>query len=65
MKFQKKHTLKEIASIINCNFIGPEDFPVLGMNEIHVVEKGDIVLSSLKSGTKTFFTPLLITFFAA
>lgn len=43
MKFQKKHTLKEIATIINCNFIGPEDFPVLGMNEIHVVEKGDIV----------------------
>ena len=43
MKFPKKHTLKEIASIINCNFIGPEDFPVLGMNEIHVVEPGDIV----------------------
>lgn len=43
MKFPKPHTLKQIAKIINCNFVGPDDFPVLGMNEIHVVEFGDIV----------------------
>lgn len=43
MKFDKKFTLKEIAEIINCNFIGPADFPILGMNEIHVVKEGDIV----------------------
>ena len=43
MKFPKPHTLKQIAEIINCNFIGNDDFPVLGMNEIHVVEPGDIV----------------------
>ncbi len=43
MKFPKIHTLKEIASIINSEFIGDENFPVLGMNEIHVVESGDIV----------------------
>lgn len=43
MKFPKEYTLKEIAQIINCEFIGVDDFPVLGMNEIHVVEAGDIV----------------------
>jgi len=43
MKFQKEQTLKEIAKIINAKFIGADDFPVLGMNEIHVVESGDIV----------------------
>jgi UDP-3-O-[3-hydroxymyristoyl] glucosamine N-acyltransferase len=43
MKFSRAYTLKEIASIIKAEFIGPEDFQVLGMNEIHVVEPGDIV----------------------
>lgn len=43
MKFPKTYSLKEIAQIINCQYIGDEDFPVLGMNEIHVVESGDIV----------------------
>ncbi len=43
MKFSKPHTLKEIASIIKCDYVGEETFPVLGMNEIHVVEPGDIV----------------------
>ncbi|MCK8481891.1 UDP-3-O-(3-hydroxymyristoyl)glucosamine N-acyltransferase [Psychroserpens algicola] len=43
MKFPKPHTLKEIANLISTEFVGAEDFPVLGMNEIHVVEPGDIV----------------------
>jgi UDP-3-O-[3-hydroxymyristoyl] glucosamine N-acyltransferase len=43
MKFSKKQTLKEIATIINCNYIGDANFEVLGMNEIHVVAAGDIV----------------------
>ncbi|WP_411767488.1 UDP-3-O-(3-hydroxymyristoyl)glucosamine N-acyltransferase [Winogradskyella sp. A3E31] len=43
MKFPKPHTLKSIAKLINCEFVGDSDFPVLGMNEIHVVEPGDIV----------------------
>jgi UDP-3-O-[3-hydroxymyristoyl] glucosamine N-acyltransferase len=43
MKFQQKQFLKDIATIINCQFIGNDDFEVLGMNEIHVVEAGDIV----------------------
>ena len=43
MKFSKTHTLKEIAEIIDCQYIGSDDFPVFGMNEIHVVTSGDIV----------------------
>ncbi|HTO35406.1 MAG TPA: UDP-3-O-(3-hydroxymyristoyl)glucosamine N-acyltransferase [Flavobacterium sp.] len=43
MKFNRTHSLKEISEIISCKFVGDENFPVLGMNEIHVVEEGDIV----------------------
>ena len=43
MKFPKTYTLKEIAKITNTEFIGDENFPVKGINEIHVVEKGDVV----------------------
>ncbi|WDF62003.1 UDP-3-O-(3-hydroxymyristoyl)glucosamine N-acyltransferase [Flavobacterium sp. KACC 22758] len=43
MKFPKSHSLQEIANLLNCKFIGDKDFQVLGMNEIHVVEPGDIV----------------------
>ncbi|NQX86810.1 MAG: UDP-3-O-(3-hydroxymyristoyl)glucosamine N-acyltransferase [Flavobacteriaceae bacterium] len=43
MKFPQPHTLKQIAEIIGCSYVGADDFPVLGMNEIHVVNPGDIV----------------------
>jgi UDP-3-O-[3-hydroxymyristoyl] glucosamine N-acyltransferase len=43
MKFPKVYPLKEIAAIIDCDYVGDDNFPVHGMNEIHVVEKGDIV----------------------
>ena len=43
MKFSRIHTLKEIATIIGCQFVGSDDFEVHGMNEIHVVAPGDIV----------------------
>jgi UDP-3-O-[3-hydroxymyristoyl] glucosamine N-acyltransferase len=43
MKFPKIHSLKDIAALIECEFVGDADFPVSGMNEIHVVEPGDIV----------------------
>ncbi|MEY8779715.1 UDP-3-O-(3-hydroxymyristoyl)glucosamine N-acyltransferase [Allomuricauda sp. XS_ASV26] len=43
MKFPKTYTLKEISELIDADFVGNKDFPVLGMNEIHVVEEGDIV----------------------
>jgi UDP-3-O-[3-hydroxymyristoyl] glucosamine N-acyltransferase len=43
VKFPRKHILKEIAELINADYVGVDDFPILGMNEIHVVESGDIV----------------------
>jgi UDP-3-O-[3-hydroxymyristoyl] glucosamine N-acyltransferase len=43
MKFLKAQSLQEIATIIQAKFVGNSDFPVLGMNEIHVVTPGDIV----------------------
>ncbi|WP_103863974.1 UDP-3-O-(3-hydroxymyristoyl)glucosamine N-acyltransferase [Aquimarina sp. I32.4] len=43
MKFPQTHTLQQIATIISSEFVGEPDFPVLGMNEIHVVSSGDIV----------------------
>lgn len=43
MKFPTTFSLKQIAEIISSEYVGQDDFPVLGMNEIHVVEPGDIV----------------------
>ena len=43
MKFSVPQTLEKIAAILNCDFVGDASFPVLGMNEIHVVRSGDIV----------------------
>ncbi|MUP45561.1 UDP-3-O-(3-hydroxymyristoyl)glucosamine N-acyltransferase [Gramella sp. BOM4] len=43
MKFPRRYSLKEIAQLIDCEYFGPDDFPVQGMNEIHVVTPGDIV----------------------
>ncbi len=43
MKFPQAHTLEQIATIISSEYVGDSDFPVLGMNEIHVVSPGDIV----------------------
>lgn len=43
MKFKKPQTLLQIATLLNVDYIGDANFKVLGINEIHVVEKGDIV----------------------
>jgi len=43
MKFHSPQKLKTIASLIDAKFIGPEDFEILGTNEIHRVQPGDIV----------------------
>ena len=43
MRFPKVYNLESIAEIIGCAFVGTPDFPVLGMNEIHVVQQGEIV----------------------
>jgi len=43
MKFKIPQTLQQIASLLNIDFIGDQNSEILGINEIHVVEKGDIV----------------------
>lgn len=43
MRFPSPYTLKQIATIIDAEYMGADNFPVLGMNEIHVVQKGEIV----------------------
>ena len=43
MKFSSPQSLKQIATQLGCDYVGDATFPVLGMNEIHVVEEGDIV----------------------
>lgn len=42
MKLFRTHTLEEIASILNCPYLGDAQHPVEGLNEIHMVEAGDI-----------------------
>ncbi len=43
MTFKEPQTLKNISEIIGAKFVGDEDFPVLGTNEIHMVQPGEIV----------------------
>lgn len=43
MRLNRPHTLKEIAALVNCKYLGPDDHSVTGINEIHMVEPGDIV----------------------
>ena len=43
MKFPTVHSLKQIAELVDCKYVGKDDFPIQGMNEIHVVKPGDIV----------------------
>jgi len=43
MRFPITYTLKQISEILDSEYVGDENFPVLGMNEIHVVQKGEIV----------------------
>lgn len=43
MKFKSPQTLHTIATLINAKSVGAEDFSITGINEIHVVEEGDIV----------------------
>ena len=43
MKFKIVQTLQKIATLIDAKFVGEQDFIISGINEIHVVESGDIV----------------------
>jgi UDP-3-O-[3-hydroxymyristoyl] glucosamine N-acyltransferase len=43
LKFKNTQTLQQIAQLLSCEFVGKSSFSITGINEIHVVEKGDIV----------------------
>lgn len=43
MRFHKKYNLETIAQIIGCDYVGDPNFEILGSNEIHVVQAGEIV----------------------
>lgn len=43
MKLPSSISLKEIASILKCEFEGQPEHKITGLNEIHMVEEGDIV----------------------
>ena len=43
MNFSKIRTLKEVAGLIDSQYVGPDEHSIIGMNEIHSVRKGDLV----------------------
>lgn len=43
MKFKETQTLQKIATLLNIDYVGDPNFTITGINEIHVVENGDIV----------------------
>jgi UDP-3-O-[3-hydroxymyristoyl] glucosamine N-acyltransferase len=43
MRFPSVQKLKDIAALLDVPYVGAADFPVLGMNEIHVIAAGEIV----------------------
>lgn len=48
MKFTRNYSVKELVSLMqDARLVGPEDFQVSGMNEIHMVEEGDITFVDL------------------
>ncbi len=43
MKLPKSYRLSEIAEFLNCKYIGDPNHTIIGINEIHMVENGDLV----------------------
>ena len=43
MKFKTPQTLSQIADLTNSEFVGDPNFIITGINEIHLVNKGEIV----------------------
>ncbi len=42
MKFDTPQTLSSVSEFVNGRYIGDPDFEIRGINEIHMVEKGDL-----------------------
>ena len=43
MKLKKEHTVAQIAELIGGKFVGDPNHLVIGLNEIHRVESGDLM----------------------
>ncbi len=43
MKLEPSVTLVELAEFLSCEYVGSPDHEISGINEIHMVEKGDLV----------------------
>ena len=43
MKLHKPYSIEEISQLIGCKFIGDSNHIVIGINEIHIVQRGDLV----------------------
>ena len=43
MLFSKPQLLKDLAALIGAEFVGDPDFVVTGLNEVHKVQKGDLL----------------------
>lgn len=56
MKLPRKHTLQEVAQMINARFVGPDNFAITGINEIHMVEAGDITFVNVEKYYKKALT---------
>ncbi|MFA8449834.1 MAG: UDP-3-O-(3-hydroxymyristoyl)glucosamine N-acyltransferase [Bacteroidales bacterium] len=42
MKLERAYTIKELSELIQAEYIGDPEFKVSGLNEIHMVENGDL-----------------------
>lgn len=42
MRFPRPYSLEEIAALIQARYVGDPEFEVLGINEIHMVQPGDL-----------------------
>ena len=61
MKFKEALSLKKIASLLEVEYVGDPNFEVLGINEIHVVEKGDIVFDQpQKSNNYCIYSDIVV-----
>ncbi|MDX5319836.1 MAG: UDP-3-O-(3-hydroxymyristoyl)glucosamine N-acyltransferase [Bacteroidota bacterium] len=48
MKFPRNYSLQELAQLIQAKLVGPSDFVVSGLNEIHMVESGDLTFVNVE-----------------
>jgi UDP-3-O-[3-hydroxymyristoyl] glucosamine N-acyltransferase len=47
LNFPRPYTLKEISELIKAKSVGDDNYEILGINEIHVINKGEIVFVDL------------------